>query len=472
MATITYGNLYSHGGGSWYEPVHDLTGHGGALTGKKKEACEKFMELERAFRTLKLAANAGEEYDVVAARIDREAARYREFLRNPSPIGKIVLNVKKLKGDKGKLTMREQFHVNEPVQGKDDALEGGASVCYTFQKSDDTVLEFWLYDENNRALFPVARSYTNWLGAIEFDLGLKRTFYLNMFENEPGYVKVHAGFDPLLSKQEFECTARGRVTPFPSPATKIRKWSQRFFSLLFPFPAQVAYVIGIETLVVSIVCCATFWGAGRLSARGVDKKADVSAPSLTIAQVTGSEDQSQTREVRQVAVQSTRQRAINVISSASRPASLSHAEKVWRDARLNGREAVTILVDSSLCKDQSTGCHERWSTVEENVQAKVAALHHETATDKKQNESQSVKLLVSYAPTDWQHGAISFSLRDREKVVWNGSQQFDCNRKDPSLLVTAFCTETSWQFISDLFNGASVMKSETPASETMNASER
>jgi hypothetical protein len=307
---------------------------------------------------------------------------------------------------------------------------------------------------------------------MEFDLGLKRTFYLNMFEGEPGYVKVHAGFEPLLSKQEFECVARGRVTPFPSPATKIRKWSQRFFSLLFPFPAQVAYVIGAGIMVVSIVCGATFWGAGRLSARGVDKKADVSAPALVIAKVTGSEEQSQTREVRQVAVQSTRPQTTNVISNASRPASLSHAEKVWREARLNGREAVTILIDSSLCKDQSKECHERWSTVKENVQAKIAALHHETATDKKQNESQSVNLLVSYTPIDWQHGAISFRLLDREKVVWNGSQQFDCNSKDPSLLVSAFCSETSWQLISDLFNEARDMKLETPASETITASER
>lgn len=151
--------------------------------------------LSRALQTIRMAANAGEDYEIVAARIDKEAADYEEFLNNPLRIGRISLNVKHfgpMPADTAHV--REQCRINQPSEGHPDPAEGRASVWYTFNRSNNKVLEFIVHDEHDNPLFPIARTYTSWIGTKEFDLGLGRTFYLSLFEGAPGYVNVRAGF--------------------------------------------------------------------------------------------------------------------------------------------------------------------------------------------------------------------------------------------------------------------------------------
>lgn len=57
------------------------------------------------------------------------------------------------------------------------------------------MLEFVLHDQSYLPLFAIARTYSDWIGYKEFDLGNDdRVFYLKMVEdkNQP-YVAVHAG---------------------------------------------------------------------------------------------------------------------------------------------------------------------------------------------------------------------------------------------------------------------------------------
>lgn len=158
--------------------------------------------LSRALQTIRMAANADEDYEIVAARIEKEAADYEVFLNNPQRIGRISLNVKHfgpMPADTAHI--REQCRINQPSEGHPDPAEGRASVWYTFNRSNNKVLEFIVHDEHDKPLFPIARTYTAWIGTKEFDLGLGRTFYLSLFEGAPGYVNVRAGF---MEPNEFE----------------------------------------------------------------------------------------------------------------------------------------------------------------------------------------------------------------------------------------------------------------------------
>jgi hypothetical protein len=156
---------------------------------------EQTPVLNQALQTIRMAANAGEDYEIVAARIETQAAAYLKFLENPQPIGRVSLNVKQF-GPVSSVTdhVREQYRINEPSEGQADPAEGHASVWYTFNRSNNKVLEFIVHDQNDNELFPIARTYTDWIGTKKFDLGLDRTFYLSLMEGAPGYVNVRAGF--------------------------------------------------------------------------------------------------------------------------------------------------------------------------------------------------------------------------------------------------------------------------------------
>jgi len=156
---------------------------------------EQAPVLNHALQTIRMAANAGEDYETVAARIESQAAAFVEFLENPQPIGRISLKVKQF-GPVSSDTdhVREQYRINEPAEGYGDPAEGHASVWYTFNRSNNKVLEFIVHDQNDNELFPIARTYTDWIGTKKFDLGLDRTFYLSLMEGAAGYVNVRAGF--------------------------------------------------------------------------------------------------------------------------------------------------------------------------------------------------------------------------------------------------------------------------------------
>lgn len=145
--------------------------------------------LQEALSAVRMAAYYGEEYEDVALRIDQEVARYREFLRSPTPIGKITLNTKRIFSDvRGAAdAAADKYQVNDPVEGR-------ADVSYSVKRFEDLVLEFVVHDQNDVPLFPIARTYSDWVGRKSFDLGAGRTFDLHMSEGEcPAKVRVRAG---------------------------------------------------------------------------------------------------------------------------------------------------------------------------------------------------------------------------------------------------------------------------------------
>ena len=166
-----------------------------------------------------MAANPGEGYEIVAARIEAQAAAYLEFLNNPQPIGRISLNVKQFGPAPTHVAhVREQYRINEPSEGYADPAEGGASVWYTFNRSNNKVLEFIVHDKDDNELFPIARTYTDWIGTKKFDLGFGRTFYLSLMEGAPGYVKVRAGFgEPNEFERVIYDVFEQSDTPRPQP---------------------------------------------------------------------------------------------------------------------------------------------------------------------------------------------------------------------------------------------------------------
>lgn len=145
--------------------------------------------MREAVWAVRMAANLGEDYDKVSERIEREAARYREFLRNPTLIGEITLNAKQV------LTDAPSGDIFGRVYQVRDPAEGQASVVYNFKRAAGIVLEFVVHDQQGIPLFPIVRTYSDWLGERTFDLGAGRTFDLKMTEGEcPMEVRVQASF--------------------------------------------------------------------------------------------------------------------------------------------------------------------------------------------------------------------------------------------------------------------------------------
>jgi hypothetical protein len=145
--------------------------------------------MREAVWAVRMAANLGEDYDKVSERIEREAARYREFLRNPTLIGEIILNAKQV------LTDAPSGDIFGRVYQVRDPAEGQTSVVYNFKRSAGIVLEFVVHDQQGAPLFAIVRTYSDWLGERTFDLGAGRTFDLKMTEGEcPMEVRVQASF--------------------------------------------------------------------------------------------------------------------------------------------------------------------------------------------------------------------------------------------------------------------------------------
>ncbi|PYS81506.1 MAG: hypothetical protein DMF67_16520 [Acidobacteria bacterium] len=232
---------------------------------------EDERKLQKALSAVRMAAKPGEDYDEVSERIEKEAAMYRDFLRVRTPIGKITLNVKRLLADEG-----EDDDTGSVYQVRDPA-EGRASVLYSFKRSADIVLEFFVHDRHDVQLFPVARTYADWLGKRTFDLGFGRTFDLSMSEDEcPGMVRVHARFIGARARKTADeetfvvagglPLAAGDDGDGPRKARGAAPWS---------FRRRVAFTFGVQCLVIF----ASFWAFRSLaSSRPVEVHAIARAP--------------------------------------------------------------------------------------------------------------------------------------------------------------------------------------------------
>lgn len=158
--------------------------------------------LREAVCSVRMAANPGEDYDEVAARLKTEAAKYKAFLRNPTPIGEITLSAKRIGPDaRGDEVSGRMYQVRDPAKGR-------ASMLYSFERSEHLVFEFIVHDQHNVQLFPIARTYSTWFGKKTFNLGDGRTFELNMVaDGSPDVVRVEACFTT-----DRDCPADGPET--------------------------------------------------------------------------------------------------------------------------------------------------------------------------------------------------------------------------------------------------------------------
>lgn len=162
-------------------------------------------ERDNAYKTIRLAGNYCESHKTIAKRIRSESARYTAFKRTPQLIRSVTLNIKQLDSSE---YSQHQFEIGPPLKPHD--VEGKTSLLYYHERSPNVVLEFVLNDQNHLPLFAIARTYSDWVGYKEFELGAGRVFYIQMDDDDkPGNVAVHAGFKALRSRQRISAS-KGR----------------------------------------------------------------------------------------------------------------------------------------------------------------------------------------------------------------------------------------------------------------------
>jgi hypothetical protein len=207
--------------------------------------------LHEALLAVRMAANPGDEYEDAAATIEKEAAKYREFLRNPVPIGKISLNAKQLfRAAGGADPGGKMYQVRNPAEGQ-------ASVLYTFNRSDSLVLEFIVFDKYDKPLFPIVRTYSNWIGKRNFRLGPKRMFHLKMTEGDsPDLVRVQASFssNEKDAPEVYEVGALDKRQPLAACGVYGNDNLRNSTNLLSGLSGwRLASLIFVECLVVSLI---------------------------------------------------------------------------------------------------------------------------------------------------------------------------------------------------------------------------
>jgi hypothetical protein len=257
----------------WGVVMHFITQLINKILGPREQAMysPRQGEFDKAHKMIRMAQNYSEPYEEVVKRIREESLRYQAFKKNPEPIGRVILNVKHLDSNE---TYQKQYEVKDPAEGK-------ASVSYTHRSSPDTVLEFQLLDKDDLPLFAITRTYCNWTGFKEFDLGGDRVFYLKMVEDErPGHVAIQAGFkdkEAVVPELAFpETTSHTHKAPDSAPdSCALRKM----------VPVTLTHVA------VVLLCCAMFKVIAHTNVPGVESGANQvaaqsKAESVTVPQVT------------------------------------------------------------------------------------------------------------------------------------------------------------------------------------------
>lgn len=451
MATMIFTHQQAR---TWREAlryfIRNLINHHHPWTNNKSTstACDAIAELQRAFRTIRMASNPGEDYETVAARIDREAANYRAFLRNPTPIGKVALNIKQLDTDEFHVwSTREQYRVSDPAEGHGDPAEGRASVCYTFNRSNDKVLEFFVLDEKGEPLFPIARTYSNWIGTKEFNLGLDRTFFLNMVEDAPGYVLVQAGFTSRTESDK-EVTSREDLEPrsMAVGAGGGRNATENRNSLISPF-ARPAYVAGLACFAVSFVFGLAIWSS-LADSRAIAKTElthSASQPGLARDSTGGAWGQDSAKpeaETQPGAGDS----SISMSHQEGRPAADAHKVK-----RLADITAVRISIDNSACKETADRCRELLKDVQQEMHEKLSSLGSSVSPhDPGDSHPVAAELVVSYQPVDWQHGNVHLTLSDEQGPLWDDGHGISCGENDQMDFINDYSDEASKEILSEI----------------------
>ena len=405
----------------------------------------KVAEFDIAVQTLRLAAEPGEDYAKVAARIQREALLYRSFLHHAPPIGKISLRVKEFHAHSGNFaSTKQQLEVLEPAEGQCDPGEGRVSVCYTYGRSANRVLEFIVHDENDKPLFAIARTYSNWLGSKEFSLGKNRKFYLDMNEEAPGYVMVYAGFKPS-PRRDFvtvgprlhtmqPLTESYRVDG-PDPKRRQRRW--------WPMQERLGYASTLRTVMISLI-------SGSLILFGATKlRPETPSPETkaVAATVTEPADVVFIAGPTAGAVPSNDSIGGSVAESKVeiQPVSTRTAQQTKRFAEV---KALRISVDDASCRTTGDRCFELLSHVQKGVDSRLRnfSLPIVNGNDDKAG-IEPATLIVSFNPIDSLHGEIHLTLHDAQGTLWKNNGDLTYSNLTEPITVAAYCDEVSSEIV-------------------------
>lgn len=407
-------------------------------------------EFEKAVRTIQLAAEPGENYAEIAAKVRREALSYRNFLQHPQPIGRISLCVRELdrnEPDFGK--PRTQWLVEHPSEGGRDPVEGGASVSYRLSRSATKVLEFVLHDTKDAPLFAIVRTYSNWLGTKKFELGPNRVFYLDMKEELPGYVEVKAGFRPATAfeddNEDTKVREFARPVPVP-PSTETQPEPHMSIFRRPPQPRRFVYLAKCAA-VSMIVSTVTF--------------AVIAAFSKSHAQVSsGTSSATPVREAtgRTVAIYLDQSPSLSANAfDIGQSGVLNQEPKTMRvrsvesSKRLADVKSFSIAVDNNSCKEMESQCRALLSTIQQEVKSNLSSLNIPVLrTDQVKTGKEPAKLVVSYNPTNLLHGQIHLTLYDQQGALWSKGNLSYAKLTEPDAIRT-YCEEASneivWEII-------------------------
>lgn len=449
MVTISYNDTL---GGGWKALFRSLARtvqvfKRQRLHGKSNlTACEE-IALRRAILTFRMAANPGEDYETVAARIEREAASYRAFLEKPQPIGKIALNVKPLlSNDKGgggdTSSSYEQYQVTDPD-------EGNAMVFFNFSRSCRRILEFMVYGENDEPLFPLARTYSDWLGSRVYDLGLNRNFHLNLVESDlRGQIMVQACFMPsppsqIIAtqpprKQDMDematCSAGTSMPP--------RNGGKSFFGApmerLFAAGVQCFAVMFLLFLIASSII--TIGSAKAVRLMPVSERAAYVAQTLRESEFPFKKNPLSPLEVPlditepQAAAPTTTTDGAKGDAVIGARTLATTGKKGWPQSlrldkarRLAGITKLNVSVDRASCNRAGNPCQEMLTNLQQQIAARlsVSPLQNRAQTEPEADATPTSWLVVSYEITNGKHAHLYLALYDQEGRLWDKRHELD-----------------------------------------------
>jgi hypothetical protein len=433
-----------------------------SIFGGEKTTPQDMAAFETAMNTLKLAAEPGENYAAIAARMKLEAETYRDFLLNPKPIGKISLIVKEIDPDSRDFrSPREQYKVHDPAKG-------WASVGYEFDRSDTKVLEFMMYDTEGSPLFAITRTYSNWIGCREFNLGLDRVFCLNMVEVSPGCVMAHASFRMAAERE----SARDRqrilepAPQVPAPVGKVE--SGRSIFEFLPFGRRLAYALVLQCMVISLICSTVIWVAtGRAMSRQGSLARQTTDHSLSDTTTDPSVANLPDGKTALYATSGGTETGSNDIpGEAETVRKIRMAQKAKRLAKVEG---FSISVDNNSCKSGESRCLELLSTIQKRVESNLSSVSLRAYTPDQPNErTEPAKLIVSYNPIDTLHGHVHLTLYDHQGELWD--DKGNLTYAAPSV-VENYCEEASSKILLEIITAKIRVNSNPQEGEKTSESE-
>lgn len=463
MATMT---LADEVGKGWREVfrslIYSLRSYRGGWTKSKSNTivCAKTAKLKKAIRTISMAAKPGEDYSIVEARVKTEASRYKEFLRNPQPIGKISLNVKHLHSVRAdRETSREQYQVNDPSEGQSDPAEGRASVFYRFNRSDDKVLEFIVHDVNDKPLFPIVRTYSSWLGTKEFNLGLERTFYLSMVEDAPGYVTVQAGFMPPITVEKPNGVQEDKEEVHALAARVGGNGGQTHNRFFWFFGRRFDYAIAFECVVVSVICCTIFLGASSF----LKAFASTGASAKPTDADTSNNSTQATKPISNQIPQAAGDQRLSgtwptVEITAGLPATFKSAERGSKNSTAKAPERKRIKrpaalqelsIDDSMFKEVESYWGGLLMSWQKQMQAKLNSLNL-SAPRQMSADQKPLRLVVSYERLDEERGHVYLMVYDQEGLLLGGSYEFRFVENEQPQVADTFSNKNPMKLIKEL----------------------